>query len=162
MRYCLYSSQVSTKFVCKITEKIYFPRLSPRDLDFKPTPEIYSRSSHYGDGIAQLVEHWTAIPIWWPEFDPPWGLYCPTSCVQFSPAGLSVFNCRYIGKWCGTLKAARNTDHTRQTWIHKQTPLSPLVVCGPVCEGTSGKVLIWTVRSLNHHQQVVPLSRTID
>ena len=31
-----------------------------------------------------------------------------------------------------------------------QTPLSPLAGCGPVGEGTSGKVLNWTVRSLNH------------
>ena len=65
-------------------------------------------------------------------------------------AGLSVCNCRHIGKWCGTLKAVGNTDHTRQTWIHMQTPLSPLAGCGPVGEGTSGKVLNWTVRSLNH------------
>ena len=31
-----------------------------------------------------------------------------------------------------------------------QTPLSPLAGFGPVGEGTSGKVLNWTVRSLNH------------
>ena len=31
-----------------------------------------------------------------------------------------------------------------------QTPLSPLAGCGPVGEGTSGKVLNGTVRSLNH------------
>ena len=65
-------------------------------------------------------------------------------------AGLSVCNCRHTGKWCGTIKAVGNTDHTRQTWIHMQTPLSPLAGCGPVGEGTSGKVLNWTVRSLNH------------
>ena len=56
----------------------------------------------------------------------------------------------HTGKWCGTIKAVGNTDHTRQTWIHMQTPLSPLAGCGPVGEGTSGKVLNWTVRSLNH------------
>ena len=59
-------------------------------------------------------------------------------------------NCRHTGKCCGTLKAVGNTDHTRQTWIHMQTALSPLAGCGPVGEGTSGKVLNWTVRSLNH------------
>ena len=31
-----------------------------------------------------------------------------------------------------------------------QTPLSPLAGCGSVGEGTSGKVLNWTVHSLNH------------
>ena len=70
--------------------------------------------------------------------------------MEFNWAGLSVCNCRHTGKWCGTLKAVGNTDHTRQTWIHIQTPLSPLAGCGPVGEGTSGKVLNWTVRSLNH------------
>ena len=65
-------------------------------------------------------------------------------------AGLPVCNCRHTGKWRGTIKAVGNTDHTRQTWIHMQTPLSPLAGCGPVGEGTSGKVLNWTVRSLNH------------
>ena len=65
-------------------------------------------------------------------------------------AGLSVCDSRHTGKWCGTIKAVGNTDHTRQTWIHLQTPLSPLAGCSPVGEGTSGKVLNWTVRSLNH------------
>ena len=60
-------------------------------------------------------------------------------------AGLSVCNCPHTGKWCGTLKAVGNTDHTRQTWIHMQTPLSPLAGCGPVGEGTSGKVFNWSL-----------------
>ena len=74
-------------------------------------------------------------------------------------AGLSVCNCRHTDKWCGTIKAVGNTDHTRQTWIHTQTPLSPLAGCGPVGEGMSGKVLNWVVRSLNnlhHHRQQEP------
>ena len=37
-----------------------------------------------------------------------------------------------------------------------QTPLSPLAGCGPVGEGTSGKVLNWTVRSLNHAYTTPP------
>ena len=37
-----------------------------------------------------------------------------------------------------------------------QTPLSPLAGCGPVGEGTSGKVLNWTVRSLNHAYTTTP------
>ena len=73
-------------------------------------------------------------------------------------AGLSVCNCRHTGKWCGTIKAVGNTDHTRQTWIHMQTPLSPLAGCGPVGDGTSGKVLNWTVRSLNHAYTTTTIS----
>ena len=41
-------------------------------------------------------------------------------------AELSVCNCRHTGKWCGTIKAVGNTDHTRQSWIHMQTPLYSL------------------------------------
>ena len=48
-------------------------------------------------------------------------------CAIFS----MELGCQYVtagtpvGKWCGTIKAVGNTDHTRQTWIHMQTPLSP-------------------------------------
>ena len=40
-----------------------------------------------------------------------------------------------------------------QTPLKKKGPLSPLARCGPVGEGTSGRVLNWTVRLLNrlHH-----------
>ena len=96
-------------------------------------------------GIAQLLD--VGLSFWRPGFDPPSGLnFIPSSLhVQMEYNGLS-----WADKLCGTIKAVRNTDHTRQTWIHMQTPLSPLAGCGPVDEGTSGKVLNWTVRSLNH------------
>ena len=107
------------------------------------------------DGVAQSVEHWTAnlaTRVRSPVGEEPSDLICAFLHVQMESnwAGLSVCNCRHTGKWCGTIKAVGNTDHTRQTWIHMQTPLSPLAGCGPVGEGTSGKVLNWTVRSLNH------------
>ena len=107
------------------------------------------------DGVAQSVEHWTAnlaARVRSPVGEEPSNLICAFLHVQmeFNWAGLSVCNCRHTGNWCGTIKAVGNTDHTRQTWIHMQTPLSPLAGCGPVGEGTSGKVLNWTVRSLNH------------
>ena len=113
---------------------------------------LISRSE---DGVAQSVEHWTAnlaTRVRSPVGEEPFDLICTFLHVQMESnwAGLSVCNCRHTGKWCGTLKAVGNTDHTRQTWIHMQTPLSPLAGCGPVGEGTSGKVLNWTVRSLNH------------
>ena len=38
--------------------------------------------------------------------------------------------------------------------MNTQTPLSPLAGYSPVGEGTSGKVLNWTVRSLNHLHQI--------
>ena len=107
------------------------------------------------DGVAQSVEHWTAnlaTRVRSPVGEEPSDLVCAFLQVQMESnwAGLSVCNCRHTGKWCGTIKAVGNTDHTRQTWIHMQTPLSPLAGCGPVGEGTSDKVLNWTVRSLNH------------
>ena len=107
------------------------------------------------EGVAQSVEHWTAnlaTRVRSPVGEELSDLICAFLHVQMESnwAGLSVCNCRHTGKWCGTLKAVGNTDHTRQTWIHMQTPLSPLARCGPVGEGTSGKVLNWTVRSLNH------------
>ena len=107
------------------------------------------------DGVAQSVEHWAAnlaTQVLFPVWEEPSDLIREFLDVQMESnwAGLSVCNCRHTGKWCGTLKAVGNTDHTRQTWIHMQTPLSPLARCGPVGEGTSGKVLNWTVRSLNH------------
>ena len=107
------------------------------------------------DGVAQSVEHRTAnlaTPVRSPVGEEPSDLVCAFLHVQMESnwAGLSVCICRHTGKWCGTIKAVGNTDHTRQTWIHMQTPLSPLAGCGPVGEGTSGKVLNWTVRSLNH------------
>ena len=77
--------------------------------------------------------------------------------IESNGAGLSVCNLWHTGKWCGTIKAIGNTDHTRQTWIHMQTPLFTLPGCGPVVEVTSGKVLNWTVCSLNHlhhHHQI--------
>ena len=109
----------------------------------------------FEDGVAQSVEHWTAnlaTRVRSPVGEEPSDLICAFLHVQMESnwAGLSVCNCRHTGKWCGTIKAVGNTDHTRQTWIHMQTPLSPLAGCGPVGEGTSGKVLNWTVRSLNH------------
>ena len=58
--------------------------------------------------------------------------------------------CITVVKWSGTIKVVGNMDHTKQTWIYMQTPLSPLAECGLVGEGTSGKVLNWTVHSLNH------------
>ena len=107
------------------------------------------------DGVAQSVEHWTAnlaTRVRSPVGEEPSDLICAFLHVQMESnwAGLSVCNCRHTGKWCCTIKAVGNTDHTRQTWIHMQTPLSPLAGCGPVGERTSGKVLNWTVRSLNH------------
>ena len=107
------------------------------------------------DGVAQSVEYWTAnlaTRVRSPVGEEPSDLICAFLHVQMESnwAVLSVCNCRHTGKWCGTIKAVGNTDHTRQTWIHMQTPLSPLAGCGPVGEGTSGKVLNWTVRSLNH------------
>ena len=107
------------------------------------------------DGVAQSVEHWTAnlaTRVQSPSGEEPSDLICAFLHIQMESnwAGLSVCNCRHTGKWCGTIKAVGNTDHTRQTWIHMQTPLSPLAGCGPGGEGTSGKVLNWTVRSLNH------------
>ena len=62
-------------------------------------------------------------------------------------------NCQHTGNWCSTIKAVGNTDHTRQTWIHMQSLLSPLPRCGPVVEGVSGKVHNWTVPLLNHLHQ---------
>ena len=113
------------------------------------------------DGVAQSVEHWTAnlaTRVRSPVGEEPSDLICAFLHVQMESnwAGLSVCNCRHTGKWCGTIKAVGNTDHTRQTWIHMQTPLSPLAGCGPVGEGTSGKVLNWTVRSLNHAYTTTP------
>ena len=107
------------------------------------------------DGVAQLVEHWTsdlAARVRPPVGEEPTDLMCAFLHVQMESycAGLSVCNCRHTGKWCGTIKAVENTDHTRQTWIHLQTPLSPFTGCGPVVEWTSGNVLNWTIRSLNH------------
>ena len=120
-------------------------------------PGIFVRGSNLPkeDGVAQSVEHWTAnlaTRVRSPVGEEPSDLICAFLHVQMESnwAGLSVCNCRHTGKWCGTIKAVGNTDHTRQTWIHMQTPLSPLAGCGPVGEGTSGKVLNWTVRSLNH------------
>ena len=112
-------------------------------------------------GVAQSVKHWTAnlaTRVRSPVGEEPFHLICAFLHVQMEPnwAGLSVRNCRHTGKWCGTLKAVGNTDHTRQTWIHMQTPLSPLAECGPVGEGTSGNVLNWTVRSLNHAYTTPP------
>ena len=103
------------------------------------------------DGVAQSVEHWTAnlaARVRSPAGEEPSVLMCAFLHVQMESnwAGLSVCNCLHTGKWCDTKKAIGNTDHTRQTWIHMQTPLSPLAGCGPVGEGTSGKVLNWTVR----------------
>ena len=117
----------------------------------------------YEDGVAQSVEHWTAnlaTRVRSPVGEEPSDLICAFLHVQMESnwAGLSVCNCRHTVKWCGTIKAVGNTDHTRQTWIHMQTPLSPLAGCGPVGEGTSGKVLNWTVRSLNHAYTTTPLS----
>ena len=108
----------------------------------------------YEEGIAQSVEHWTANLAAWVQF--PGCTVRPHVCtflhvqMEINWAGLSVCNCWHTGKWCGTIKAVWNTDHKRRTWIHMQTPLSPLAGCGPVGEGTSGKVLNWTVRLLNH------------
>ena len=107
------------------------------------------------DGEAQSVEHWTAnlaTRVRSPVEEELFDLMCALLHVQmeFNWAGLSVCSCRHTGKGCGTIKTVGNTDHTRQTWIHMQTPLSPLAGCGPVDEGTSCKVLNWTVRSLNH------------
>ena len=89
------------------------------------------------DGVAQTVEHWTAnlatqvrSPVGEEPSDLIWALLHVQMKSNF--ARLSVCNCRLTGKWCGTIKAVGNTDHTRQTWIHMQTPLSPLVGCGPV------------------------------
>ena len=115
------------------------------------------------DGVAQSVEHWTAnlaTRVRSPVGEEPSDLICAFLHVQMESnwAGLSVCNCRHTGKWCGTIKAVGNTDHTRQTWIHMQTPLSPLAGCGPVGEGTSGKVLSWTVRSLNLAYTTTPFS----
>ena len=109
----------------------------------------------YEDGVAPSVEHWTsnlAARVRSSVGEEPSDLMCAFRYVQMESnwAVLSVCNCRHTGKWCGTIKAVGNTEHTRQTWIHMQTPLSPLAGCGPVGEGTSGKVLNWTVRSLNH------------
>ena len=113
------------------------------------------------DGVAQSVEHWTAnlaTRVRSPVGEEPSDLICAFLHVQMESnwAGLSVCNCRHTGKWCGTIKAVGNTDHTWQTWIHMQTPLSPLAGCGPVGEGTSGKVLNWTARSLNHAYTTTP------
>ena len=107
------------------------------------------------DGVAQLVEHWTANLAAWVRSlvgEEPSDLMCAFLHVQMESnwAWLSVCNCQHTSKLCGTIKTVGNTDHTRQTWTHMQTPLSPLAGCGPVGEGTSGKVLNWTARSLNH------------
>ena len=86
------------------------------------------------DGVAQSVEHWTAnlaTRVRSPVGEEPSDLICAFLHVQME-SNWSVCNCRHIGKWCGTIKAVGNTDHTRQTWIHMQTPLSPLAGCGPV------------------------------
>ena len=116
---------------------------------------VSSEGPYVEDGVAQSVEHWTAnlaTRVRSPVGEEPSDLICAFLHVQMESnwAGLSVCYCRHTGKWCGTIKAVGNTDHTRQTWIHMQTPPSPLAGCGPVGEGTSGKVLNWTVRSLNH------------
>ena len=116
------------------------------------------------DGVAQLVEHWTAnlaTRIRSPVGEEPSDLMCAfLHVLESNWAGLSVCNCRHTGKWCGTIKAVGNTDHTLTQGrheLHMQTPLSPLVGCGTVGEGMSGKVLNWTVRSLNHlHHLDVP------
>ena len=107
------------------------------------------------DGVVQLVENWTAnlaTRVRSPVGEELSDLLCALIPIQMESnwAGLSVCNCRHSVKWCGKIKAVGNTDHTRQTWILMQTPLSPLAGCGPVGEGTSGEVLNWTVRSLNH------------
>ena len=112
-------------------------------------------TNHREDGVAQSVEHWTAnlaARVRSPVGEEPSDLICAFLHVQMESnwAGLSVCYCRHTGQWCGTIKAVGNTDHTRQTWIHMQTPLFPLAGCGLVGEGTSGKVLNWTVRSLIH------------
>ena len=109
----------------------------------------------FKDGVAQFVEHWTAnlatrprSPVGKELSDLMYALHHVQ--IEYTWAGLSVCNCWHACKWCGTIKAVGNTDHTRQIWAQMQTPLSPLAGCGPVGEGTSGKVLNWTVHSLNH------------
>ena len=111
----------------------------------------------FGEGVwGPLGPQSSRAEPWWgnrgAKAQEPFDLICAFLHVQMESnwAGLSACNCRHTGKWCGTIKVVGNTDHTRQTWIHMQTPLSPLAGCGPVGEGTSGKVLNWTVRSLNH------------
>ena len=137
---------------------MFFLYIKPTCLNRSTNTCVFHRcgaSTFVEDGVAQSVEHWTAnlaTQVRSPVGEEPSDLICAFLHVQMESnwAGLSVCNCRHIGKWCCTIKVVGNTDHTRQTWIHMQTPLSPLAGCGPVGEGTSGKVLNWTVRSLNH------------
>ena len=70
------------------------------------------------DGEAKLVEHWTAnlaARVRSPVGEEPSVLMCAFRHVQMESnrAGLSVCNCRHTGKWCGTIKAVGNTDHTK-------------------------------------------------
>ena len=59
----------------------------------------------FDDGIAQLVEHWTAdlaARARSPVGEEPSDLMCAFLNVQMESnwAGLSVCNCRHTGKWC--------------------------------------------------------------
>ena len=106
-------------------------------------------------GVSQSVEHWTsdlAARVRSSVREELSDSMCAFLHVQMESnwAGLSVSNYRHTSKWCGTIKAIGNTDHTRPTQIHMPTPIYPLTGCGPMGERTSGKVINWTVRSLNH------------
>ena len=104
-------------------------------------------------GSRGKVEQWWEL---W-SVNRGWTLFRSHSRLSIMGSPVSMYHCRYTEKWCGTIKAVRNTDHTRHIWIHRQTPLSSLAGCGPVGEGMIGKVLNWTVHSLNdlyqHHHQ---------
>ena len=94
--------------------------------------QFWWRSSSVGRALDRYAN--LAARVRSPVGEEPSDLMCVFLHVQMESnwAGLSVCSCWHTGKWCGTLKAVGNTDHTRKTRMHMQTPyhypLSPDVV----------------------------------
>ena len=80
------------------------------------------------DGVAQLVEHWTANLATWvrsPVGEEPSDLMCAILNVQMESnwAGKSVCNCRHTGNWCDYKGRLKYGPHKTDTNTHADTTI---------------------------------------